>query len=381
MDILEYFSSIPSIDKNTSFWMVRAKRGFFFDEFLREEFIAIGWNLLKKSTLSISLTSSQSKHLKKQIKDVYNESKPGTALNKCERFCYQVKEGDIAVLVDNRRVAFAQIGEYYESADPNLTVELEKEIHKQIEKANPNLDSFACPYIKRRKISVIRVLNAEDTMSPYLQSAMARNWHSLSDLNEYAELILSGCFDTFLYKGRLTMTFRVTQRDDINVLDLASFVLNSAKIVSNNHPEKVTVKTTLHSPGDIVLQIAQTLIDNPISIGIVFIAIFGGKIGNFESNSLIGTIKDIINSGYERKKKAIELRKLEAEANIAEQEALSKKFENIEKLKELQLSTADSYVEPLMDAAEKLQVQPSQSTILDITELMQKQSKSSDNRT
>ena len=55
--------------------------------------------------------------------------------------------------------------------------------------------------------------------------------------------------------------------------------------------------------------------------------------------------------------------------------------ENIEKLKELQLSTADSYVEPLMDAAEKLQVQPSQSTILDITELMQKQSKSSDNRT
>ena len=242
MDILEYFSSIPSIDKNTSFWMVRAKRGFFFDEFLREEFIAIGWQLLKKSTLSISLTSSQSKHLKKQIKDVYNESKPGTALNKCERFCYQVKEGDIAVLVDNRRVAFAQIGEYYESADPNLTVELEKEIHKQIEKANPNLDSFACPYIKRRKISVIRVLNAEDTVSPYLQSAMARNWHSLSDLNEYAELILSGCFDTFLYKGRLTMTFRVTQRDDINVLDLASFVLNSAKIVSNNHPEKVTVK-------------------------------------------------------------------------------------------------------------------------------------------
>ena len=45
MDTLEYFLSIPSIDKNTNSWMVRAKRGFFFDEFLREEFIAIGWNL------------------------------------------------------------------------------------------------------------------------------------------------------------------------------------------------------------------------------------------------------------------------------------------------------------------------------------------------
>ena len=210
---------------------------------------------------------------------------------------------------------------------------------------------------------------------------MARNWHSLSDLNEYAELILSGCFDAFLYNGRLTMTFRVTRRDDINVLELASFVLNSAKIVSNNHPEDVTVKTTLHSPGDIVLQIAQTLIDNPISIGIVFIAIFGGKIGNFESHSVIGAVKDIINSGYEKEKKAIELRKLEAEADMAEQEALSKRLENIQKLKEIQLLAADSCVEPLMEAAEKLQVQPSKSTILDITELLQKKSKSSDHMT
>ena len=134
--------------------------------------------------------------------------------------------------------------------------------------------------------------------------------------------------------------------------------------------------TLLHSPGDIVLQIVQNLIENPISLGTVFIAIFGGKIGQFEPNSLIGVVKDFINSKYEREKKAIEIRKLEAEADIAEQEALNKKLENIEKLKELQLSTADSYVEPLMDAAEKLQVQPSQSTILDITELMQKQSKS-----
>lgn len=378
MNTPEYFSNIPSIDNNTNFWMVRAKRGFFFDEFLREEFIAIGWNFLTKATISVSLTTEQNKRLKKQIKDIYNESKPGTALNKCERFCYQVKEGDIAVIIDNRRVAFAKIGEYYEATDPNLTVELEKDVHKQVEKANPNLDSFTCPYIKRRKISVIRVLNTDDAVSPYLQSAMARNWHSLSDLNEYAELILSGCFDAFLYKGRLTMTFRVTQRDDINVLDLASFVLNSAKIVSNNHPEDVTVKTTLHSPGDIILQIAQTLIDNPISIGIVFIAIFGGKIGDFESNSLIGTVKNIINFAYEKEKKAIELRKLAAEADIAEQEALSKRLENIKELKELQLSTADNYVKPLMEAAEKLQVKPSRSTILDITELLQKQSKSSD---
>ena len=284
-----------------------------------------------------------------------------------------MKESDIAVIVDNRRIAFARVGEYYESSDPVLTVDYEKEIHQRIEKANPNHDTFICPYIKRRKISIIRVLNVDDAVSPYLQSAIARNWHSLSDLNDYAELVLSGCFDAFLYKDRLTITFRVTQRNGINVLDLSDFVLNAARIISNNHPENVTVKTTLHSPGDIILQIQQSLIDNPLLIGIIFIAIFGGKIGNFESPSLIKMVKNLINSKYEREKRAIELRKLKAEADIAEQEALSKKLENIEKMKELQLSTAKNYMNPLMEAAEKLQVQPSQSTILDITELIQKQ--------
>ena len=116
-------------------------------------------------------------------------------------------------------------------------------------------------------------------------------------------------------------------------------------------------------------------------IAIGFIAIFGGKIGQFEPNSLIGVVKDFINSKYEREKKAIELRKLKAETDSAEQEALSIKLENIKKSKELQLSMTDHYVEPLIDTAEKLQIQPSKSTILDITELLQKQSESSDHTT
>lgn len=374
MDTIEFFSSIPTINSNTNFWMVRAKRGFFFDEFLHSEYIAIGWNLITKSMLSMSLTRTQADALKKRIKDEYGESKPGTALNKCDRFCYEVKAGDIAVIVDNRRVAFATIGEYYEESNPDFTVELEKQIHSQIEKANPNIDKFECPYIKRRKISVIRVLNAEDTVSPYLQSAMARNWHSLSDMNEYADLILSGCFDSFIYKDKLTMTFRVMQRDDINVLDLANFVLDSAKILSNNHPENVTVKTTLHSPGDVILQIAKSALENAVPILICYMAIFGGKAGNYEFNSLISIIKDFVNSKYERQKKELELRKLAAEVDAAEQDVISKKLDNIEHQRALQIALTETHVEPLANSAEKLQIQPSGATIIDISEVLKKHS-------
>ena len=51
-------------------------------------------------------------------------------------------------------------------------------------------------------------------------------------------------------------------------------------------------------------------------------AIFGGKVGNYEFNSLLGVIKGFINRKYENDKKAVELRKLSAEADLAEQQAL-----------------------------------------------------------
>lgn len=268
---------------------------------------------------------------------------------------------------------YAYIGEYYEEQSPTLTVELEKEVHQQIEKANPNTDTFTCPYIKRRKITLIKVLTADDTISPYLQSAIARNWHSLSDLNEYAELVLSGCFDTVLFKDKLTVTFRVKRKEEINVLDLANFVLCAARLLSDDKPETVQVKTTLHSPGDVILQIWNFAQENAFPLLICYMAIFGGKVGDYEFHSIIGVIKGIINHKYDEDKKKIELRKLSAEADLAEQQALKQKLENIETMRRLQLSSVDAYAEPLATAAKNLAVQPSSATIIDITKILKSQ--------
>ncbi len=373
MENIDHLFSIPKISKDTNFWMVRAKRGFFFDEFLGKEYIAIGWNSISKSMISENLSHSQEKALKASIKEIYGESKPGTALNKCVRFCYELKNGDIAVIVDNNRVAFAYIGEYFEDHSPNFTPELEKEMHEQIAKANPNIDKFDCPYIKRRKISVIKVLGVDDTISPYLQSAIARNWHSLSDLNEYSDLVLSGCFDSYIFKDKLTVTFRVRTKEEINVLDLSNFVLCAARLLSEDHPESVHVKTTLHSPGDIILQIWDFVQDNALPLLMCYMAVFGGKAGDYEFNSILGTIKSAIHWKYEGEKREIELRTLSAEADLAEQQALAQKLENIEKMHNLQLSSVDACAEPLAAAAKKLEIQPSSATIIDINKVLKAQ--------
>lgn len=367
------FISIPEFNKKTNFWMVRAKKGFFFDEFVREGYIAIGWNAICKYMLSDNLSKGQYAHLKKLVKDIYNEQIPGTAVNKCMKFCYELTEGDIAVIVDNQRVAFAKIGEYYEVADKSLTAELEKQVHEDIQKAKLHRDHFHCPYVKRRKIEIIRVINEGTAISPYLQSAMARNWHSLSDMNEYAELILSACFDAFIYENKLVATFRVERRGDINVLDLSDFVLNSATLITGNKPQSASVKTTLHSPGDIILQILDFAKENVFWLGLCYIAVFGGKVGDYEFNSLIGIVKNLINKEHNKKKQALELRKLEAETRLAEEAVIAKELENLEKKRSLDLEMSEKCVTPLVNAAKRLQIHPSKATVMDISAIIEKQ--------
>lgn len=370
MDNNELLLSIPMIDENTNFWMIRAKRGFFFDEFINKKFIAIGWNSITKSMLSAKMKKEQADRLKESIKEDYGENKPGTSLNKCVRFCYEVKNGDIAVIVDNGRMAFAYIGDYYEDTSPEFTVEYEKEIHRKIDNANINSERFKCPYVKRRKITIIKIMRNNDTISPYLQSAIARNWHSLSGLNDYAETVLSGCFDTFLFKGKLNLTFRVKQKNDINVLDLSTFVLNAAKLLSDDKPENVKVKTTLHSPGDIILQIWDFVQENALPLILCYVVVFGGKAGDYEFNSLLGILKNIINYKYDKKKRDLELNKLTAEIDLMEEQAQAVKLDNIEKQRNLQLNSVEEYSEPLFVAAKNLEIEPSDATIIDITKVV-----------
>ena len=64
MDKMTQILNIPSIKNDTNFWMVRAKRGFFFDEFIRNEFIAIGWNSVTKAMISQKSYSKSVRQIK-----------------------------------------------------------------------------------------------------------------------------------------------------------------------------------------------------------------------------------------------------------------------------------------------------------------------------
>lgn len=337
---------IISIRENTNIWMIRTKRGFFFDEFIKQEFIAIGWNLISKSNLSENLALSHINALKKNIQDTYDESKPGTALNKCMRFCFELKSGDIAVIVGNNQIAFAYIGDYYE--ENTCSPELEINIHRQIEGITYKNTSFPCPYKKRRKISIIKILNSKSNISPYLQTAIAGNHHSLSDLSDYAEIIFCSCFDSFIFENKLFLTCRVMSNNGINALDLTNFVVSASEFLSGGDIRKIEIKTAFRSPGEISL-IGQCLDNNYLNLVLCYCAIFGGKVPFFEIPSIFSVISAMLDVYFGFQEKKEKLRKLKAEADLAELKVFEETYERLRE------SSINLQIEPNRHIQEKMQ--------------------------
>lgn len=206
------------------------------------------------------------------------------------------------------------------------------------------------------------MLPADEFVSPYLKAAMSNNLHSLSQLKDYDELFLSTCYDAYTCQDDLYVTFHVTQKDGIGAIHLSSLVLNAAALPSGGRAELVKIKTSLHSPEDIILQIADFLRGNSLLL-LCFIAIFGGQAKDYEFNFLLGFAKKALDAGYEKQKRSIELRKPEAEAKAAEQEAIAKELENLKFRHELAAQLVEDCVEPLAISADKLRLQPSDATL------------------
>jgi predicted Mrr-cat superfamily restriction endonuclease len=79
-DCLEYINSfkIRVIKDEVRFWMVRTKKGYFYDEFISNRFIALGWNVITKST---DMGAQSLDALKKEISNVYGDAKPAGSIS------------------------------------------------------------------------------------------------------------------------------------------------------------------------------------------------------------------------------------------------------------------------------------------------------------
>lgn len=133
---------IPDVSDNTNFWLIRTMKGYFYDEFINQNYVALGWNFVTQNT---SFDKMNIEILKDQIKERYEDKRPGVAINKCIRFIEEVKSGDY-VLIPNSgssEVTIGILGEYYEEEFDYLE---ELSTIKKIENKEFEIGNIKCPY-------------------------------------------------------------------------------------------------------------------------------------------------------------------------------------------------------------------------------------------
>lgn len=280
--------------------MLRTNNGMYFDEFIREQFVAIGWNFILDNDFPLTYDRHSQINAILRNPQGYASKATTAVINKCERFCKEIKEGDIVLITDKNRVAFAVIGEYYEHNKPLYTMQYELSVEKG------NTKSSGCPYCKRRKIEILHIIHDKDSVNPYMYKAILLNKHSLCSMDKYADIILSSCYDAYVWNNKFTMSFRVERKKEINAVTLAKFIDKFNTLLPDVSPNDISVKTSLNSPGDIVLQIANWL-GNYAWVFVLWIFIFGGKYRDAEMPSVWNVIKYFLERSDNQAMRALEL--------------------------------------------------------------------------
>lgn len=355
---------VKEIDSNTRFWMVRTKKGYFYDEFIANGYVALAWNNITKETV---ISEQTRKTLCNQIITSYPEIKrPNTVINKCNSFMNEVKEGDIIVIPSkkSRYITFAYAGSYYE--EEYSTVEIERSIIKKIEDNDAMIHEVSCPYRKRRNIDVIMTVDSS-SINYNLYRAIS-NYHGLSNLDRYAKNILSTIYNVYSYKNDINFIYNVKKEDAISPRLLSGILYGTSNFLCGLgiEDESISTQININSPGPIdfnLIDVFNTLKDCYLPLLGILVAIGGGSIAAIKVPGLPKIIKDILILPDEK-------RKAKAEAEGLELENIDKKIELYEKIKSSGINPEDlnKSIEIIAKNAMALQVEPLEANAVIVTQ-------------
>lgn len=307
---------IPDIPENTNFWLIRTMSGYFYDEFVRDGYVALGWNHITKET---SFDDKSIKILKDEITERYGDKRPGVAINKCIKFIGEVKLGDY-VLIPNAKsseVTIGILGEYYEEDYDYL-----KEIvaAKKIENKEAEIGKVECPYCKRRKMKKVLTIAAGRLGYKVLKGMSS--YHGLSDMNEYDVDILNCIYNCYTYKGDMMYSLNIAKKTPIKARELSRLMYGITELFCNlTEEDLITVTVNLNSPGKLTVVLKEgykKLKKGAVPLVGIYLAVFGGSGFGFEFPGLAGGVIDTIE----------EYRMMGTEIELKEEELKGKQLEN-----------------------------------------------------
>ncbi len=232
--------NLPQVDPNTKYWLVRGEGGAFYDDFLINDYIAIGWNEISVKEVNQNVGNSdliRSKliSVKGLLSNTRNKRKMGSAAKQMIKFQSDIRPGHIILVPSYNSEIFSVgivRGEAYTEKDEDKLI--------------------TCPYTKRRHMEWIGKFNRYQA-DPLLQKVVYAA-HTVSEITQYKSYINRATFDTYVEGENMHMTFHVKHSEGIDLEVLSDLLRSYNDLNKILYPDdKVKIRINVQSPGPIEL--------------------------------------------------------------------------------------------------------------------------------
>lgn len=275
--------SLVNIPNTINYWFIRTEGGDLYEEFTKNNFIAMGWNdvpYINEDDITDNL-------IKKYESNGYTQ--PRRIINQVRKFYNEIKKDDLIIIPSHSSKIFS----FGYITDEEVYVEKDVTI----------LES--CNYFKRRKINWVSSI-PKNKIDPILISFL-RNQQAISNANSKAAYIDRALYPLYVKNGIAHFTLDVETEKAPNAVDIPYYLLgtlNRTKNILDSYPEfelkkidNIQSKINVQSPGIIELLGDPTTI---LLTCVVTIMLFGGKVkftinseeksGEVSTNGLAGFI-------------------------------------------------------------------------------------------
>lgn len=249
------------------YWFVRTYAGAYYNEYLNEGFIAIGFNeitdkgFIERADVDEAYKRALYERIKSsaEVEDT-KTVKPGLIVNQLKRFLIEMNEGDI-VLIPSENSQYITFGQII--SDTFIASDVD------------DSDEGKCPFIKRRRVKWIKTLSKR-SLDPYLFKAIYSH-HIITDVSEAADYINRSLSNLYVKDDMLHMTLRVRTEDPVRLTNIKPLLYGFEEIAEvlnipseiKDKVKQIQLKINVQSPGPVEYII-------PVVIGVFIFAVLGG---------------------------------------------------------------------------------------------------------
>ena len=304
MNFVNLFFDLKALNQDTKYWMVRTMSGSYYGDFLRNGYIAVGYNDISLDVIN-SLPANENlakEQLKEKIKKIRVELRNiAYPTSQLLRFTRDIKCGDI-VIIPSSGATHVAIGT------------VESDVY---EDTNPNIDSeHKCRFFKRRRINW-KLSCRRGKLPPSLQ-LMFNSRHILSDVTNYAPYVDSVINDFYVKDDTVHMVLNIRTKDDVSFDDF--FNLKALDFLVDdfcrkypqyaegvNPDDRIIMKVQMESPGS--LRLSSKTWHRLLYFGLFILFLNGGGLEytskdgtefNLSTDGLIEAVSDYLDRDADR---------------------------------------------------------------------------------